>query len=116
MVYHPGQNVMVHWIVKPGVAAGAPASQVELTALLTGPYADVSDLKNPAMGDGRPASGRVTFEAQPVQPSGAGNERPVSVIPIADEALPGYYNLVTSVRGDGGSASAASVITVAPKP
>jgi hypothetical protein len=114
-VYQPGQNVTVHWIVKPGTDPAANPLQVELAARLTGPYADVGDLKNAAKGMAAPASEEATFEAQPVRPSGAADERPVSVIAIAADALPGYYNLITSVRQDGGGTSGASVVRVGPK-
>jgi hypothetical protein len=115
-VYQPGQNVTVHWIVKPGTDSAAKPSQVELAARLTGPYAGVGDLKNAARSKAAPVSGEVTFEAGPVRPSGVADERPVSVIPIAADALPGYYNLITSVRQGGGSVSGASVVRVTPEP
>ncbi|MGI5151485.1 hypothetical protein ACQEVC_34840 [Plantactinospora sp. CA-294935] len=114
----------VHWIVKPGNDPAAKPSQVELAARLTGPYMGVGDLKSAARGKAQPASGEVTFEAplvRPsgeaplVRPSGAADERPVSVISIAADALPGYYNLITSVRQGGGSVMGASVVRVAPK-
>lgn len=114
-VYQPGQDMTVHWIVKPGTDPAANSTQVELTARLTGPYGDVSELKSAAGGTARPALGEVTFEAQPVRPSGAAGERPVSVIPIARDAPPGSYNLIFAVREDGGVIGGASVVRVAPK-
>lgn len=114
-VYQPGQQVTVRWIVMPGTNPAGKPSQVELVARLTGPYSGVGDLKNAARSKAQPASGEVTFEAPLVRPSGAADERPVSVISIAADALPGYYNLITSVRQGGGSVSGASVVRVAPE-
>ncbi len=114
-VYQPGQEMTVHWIVRPGADPAAKPAEVELTARLTGPYGDVSELKSAAGGTARPAVGEVTFEAQPVRPSGAAGDRPVSVIPIAEDALPGYYNLIFAVHQGGGGVGGASVVRVAPK-
>ncbi|MFI6784842.1 hypothetical protein [Micromonospora sp. NPDC050276] len=114
-VYQPGQDMTVNWIVRPGTDPAAKPAQVELTARLTGPYGDFSELKSAAGGTVRPASGEVTFEARPVRPSGAAGERPVSVIPIAEDAPPGYYNLIFAVHEDGGVVGGASVVRVAPK-
>ncbi|MEO3775204.1 hypothetical protein [Micromonospora sp. B9E7] len=114
-IYQPGQHVAVHWNVEMGTDPAAKPPQVELAARLTGPYSSVGDLKNASRGGTQPAPGETTFEAPPVRPSGAADERPVSVISIGTDAQPGYYNLVTSVRQDGGTVSGASVVRVAPK-
>ncbi|MGW3618556.1 hypothetical protein [Micromonospora arida] len=114
-VYQPGQDMTVNWIVRPGTDPAAKPAQVELTARLTGPYGDVSELKSAAGGTARPALGVVTFEAQPVRPSGAAGERPVSVIPIPEDAPPGSYNLIFAVDEGGGVVSGASVVRVAPE-
>ncbi|MBM7494263.1 hypothetical protein JOD64_005485 [Micromonospora luteifusca] len=114
-VYQPGQNIILQWIVMPGTAPAAKSPQVELTARLTGPYADPSELKNATTGKVRPASKEATFQAPPVRPSGAADERPSSVIPIAEDALPGYYNLIFAIREGDGSVSGASIVLVASK-
>ncbi|MCZ7375291.1 hypothetical protein [Micromonospora sp. WMMC250] len=114
-VYQPGQEMTVHWIVKPGSDPAAKPTEVELTARLTGPYGDVSELKSAAGGTTAPASEEVTFEARPVRPSGAAGERPASVIPIAEDAPPGFYNLIFALHEGGGGVSGASVVLVAPK-
>lgn len=114
-VYQPGQEMTIHWIVRPGTDPAAKPAEVELTARLTGPYGSASELKSAGGGRARPALGEVTFDAQPVRPSGAAGDRPVSVIPIAEDALPGYYNLIFAVHQGGGGVSGASVVRVAPK-
>ncbi|MGY4909168.1 hypothetical protein [Micromonospora aurantiaca (nom. illeg.)] len=106
--YHPGQTLSVQWTVEPG----STSPQVELTAQLTGPYGTVDDLKAASAGPGL-----VTFTATPIQPTGTPGERPASTIVIGPDAKPGFYDLVTSVVGDGNAiTSGSSIIQVAPKP
>ncbi|WP_232233926.1 hypothetical protein [Micromonospora chokoriensis] len=114
-VYQPGQKLILHWIVTPGTAPASKSPQVELTARLTGPYADPSELKSATTGKAAPAAGQATFQAPPVRPSGAADERPSSVIPIAEDALPGYYHLTFAIREGGGSVGGASIVLVAPQ-
>lgn len=114
-LYQPGQILTVHWIVESPDEPGAIPPQVELAARLTGPFATVDDLKA-ATEDTQTVSGRVTFSAAPVRPSGEPDERPVSTIVIGPEAEPGYYNLVTSVIGDDNTASGGgSIVRVEPR-
>ncbi|MFJ8581612.1 hypothetical protein [Micromonospora sp. NPDC093277] len=114
--YQPGQTLTVDWTVEsPEEPAGTPP-QVELAALLTGPFATVGDLKAATEGGAPTVPGLVTFAAAPFRPSGMPDERPVSTIVIGPDAKPGYYNLVTSVVGDGNTTSGASIIRVVPMP
>lgn len=110
--YRPGETLTIHWIVVPG-EAGTPATQVELTARLTGPYATVTDLKT-AASPGMGVAGASTFVADPIRPSGQAGEQPVSVILIPPTAAPGFYNLIHTVDQPGGSAGGASIIQVKP--
>ncbi|MGR6318306.1 hypothetical protein Q2K19_01280 [Micromonospora soli] len=113
-LYRPGQTVTLHWSVEaPDEPGPATPPRVELTALLTGPFATVDELKI-ATTDTRTVPGLVTFAAAPVRPSGAPGERPVSTIAIGSDARPGYYHLATSVIGDGGTAGGASVVRLVP--
>ncbi len=113
--YEPGQTFTVHWIVEfPDEPVPASPPQVELKAHLTGPFATEDDLKAAAMGT-RSIPGLVTFTAPPVRPSGAPDERPVSNIPIAPDAGPGYYNLVTSVLSAEHTVSGEGIIQVVPR-
>ncbi|WP_433357908.1 hypothetical protein ACQPYV_12680 [Micromonospora saelicesensis] len=114
-IYQPGQEMAVHWIVRPGTDPAAKPVKAELTARLTGPYREVSELKSTAGDTAQHAWGEMTFEAEPVRPSGAAGEQPVSVISIAEDALPGYYNLIFAVLQGGGGVSGASVVRVTPK-
>ena len=45
-VYQPGQEMTVHWIVRPGTDPAAKPAEAELTARLTGPYGSASELKS----------------------------------------------------------------------
>ncbi|MEU5725913.1 hypothetical protein ABZ783_29380 [Micromonospora sp. NPDC047738] len=115
--YQPGQTLTVDWTVESPEEPGGTPPQVELAALLTGPFATVGDLKAATEGTSTPTvPGLVTFAAAPVRPSGMPDERPVSTIVIGPDAKPGYYNLVTSVADGGNTVSGASIIQVAPKP
>ncbi|MFG2045436.1 hypothetical protein [Dactylosporangium sp. NPDC048998] len=111
-LYRPGQTLTVHWIVSGSDQPGATQPHVELAARLIGPYASVDTLK--AATDDQTPSEAVTFAAAPVRPSGTPDERPVSTIVIGPEAKPGYYNLITSVTGEGSTVSGASIIHVVP--
>lgn len=115
--YHPGETLVIHWIVVPGEAgASASAPEVELRAHLTGPYPTVAGLKStPGHGGnpGNPASA-ATFTAAPVRPSGAPGEQPASSIAIPATAGTGYYNLVTDVAAASSTVGGATVIRVVP--
>ncbi len=112
--YRPGDTLAIHWIVVPGkLGSDSPGREIELNACLTGPYSTVSDLKK-ANGDRDLATG-CTLSAVPVRPSRQPGEQPVSVILIPPTALPGSYNLTTSVSGSGFSFGGAAVIQVISK-
>jgi len=50
-VYHPGDVMTVHWIVQNEAPTSATQStQIDLSAKLSGPYADVSSLKQREIG------------------------------------------------------------------
>jgi hypothetical protein len=111
--YQPGQTMTLHWTVVPGSGSPPIAPQAELMARLTGPYPDSSVLKA-AVSD-RNSAGEVTYPATPIRPTGAVDERPVSVIRIGTDARPGLYNLAWSATESGGTVSGASVIQVVAK-
>ncbi|MFC0100984.1 hypothetical protein ACFFKH_26140 [Micromonospora marina] len=109
--YQPGQTLTVHWTVEFPDEPSSTSPQVELAARLTGPYGTVDDLKAAST-----VPGLVTFEAAPVRPVGAPGERPVSTIAIGADAEPGFYDLTTSVIGDGNTTtSGSSIVQVTPK-
>ncbi|MEU2702391.1 hypothetical protein [Micromonospora aurantiaca (nom. illeg.)] len=110
--YQPGQTLTVHWTVESPDEPGSASPQVELAARLTGPFGTVDDLKAASA-----VPGLVTFTATPVRPTGTPGERPASTIVIGPDAEPGFYDLATSVVGDGNTTtSGSSIIQVAPKP
>jgi hypothetical protein len=107
-VYRPGETLTIHWIVQGRPVSGA-VSTIELHAYLSGPYDSLVGLKG---GAAAPA----TFTAAPVRPAGAAGEQPISTVLIPATALPGYYNLMTSIGGSGFTVSGGSVIQVAAGP
>ncbi|BEL09466.1 hypothetical protein Q0Z83_076570 [Actinoplanes sichuanensis] len=109
--YRPGQTLLVHWTAESPAAPVTDSPQVELTARLTGPYATVDELKT-AIGERGDDAGKVTFEAQPLRPTGTPGEQPVSSIPISSDARPGFYNLTTAENQAGRTASGGSIIRV----
>lgn len=112
--YQPGDTVAIHWIVVPGrLSSDAPPRELELNACLTGPYSTVSDLKEANGGHDRAAG--CTSSAVPIRPSGQPGEQPVSLILIPATAVPGKYNLTTSVSGSDFSFGGASIIQVISK-
>jgi hypothetical protein len=112
--YQPGDTLAIHWIVDPGkLSSDSPTRALELNACLTGPYSTVSDLKK--ANGGQDLAAGCTLSAAPIRPSGQPGERPVSLILIPPTALPGNYNLATSVSGPGFSFGGASVIQMISK-
>ncbi len=115
--YQPGQALALYWTVTSPDDRAETRPQVELNALLTGPFATEAELKAAATGTTPPVPGLVTFTAAPVRPSGTPGERPTSTIVIGPEAKPGYYNVVTSLVGDDGTTIRGdSVVRVVPRP
>lgn len=112
--YQPGDTLVIHWIpISDDLGQASPPPELELNARLVGPYATVSDLKQ-ANEDGQYPAAPVTYTAEPVRPSSQPGKRPVSTIMIPPTAVPGFYNLMTSVDGIGFRLEGASVIEVIP--
>lgn len=113
--YQPGDTLAIHWIVIPGsLRSDSPTRELELNARLAGPYSTVSDLKD-ANGDGQDLAAGFTLTAAPVRPSGQPGEQPVSLVVIPLTAVPGFYNLTTSVGRPGFSVGGAAIIRVISK-
>jgi hypothetical protein len=108
--YRAGETLTLHWIVVPGQPGGAPPN-VELNAWLSGPYSSVTELKS-AEADMSGAPGSFMVKAEPVRPSGAAGEQPISRIAIPPTTAAGYYNLVTSIGEPGSSVTGATIIRI----
>lgn len=117
--YVAGETVTLRWMVDaPTGPAATAASDVELGASLTGPYGDVEALKalvGPEA-SGSPPEGIVTYSAEPLHPTGAEIEAPVSLIPLPPTALPGIYDLEISIVEPNGSVITRSVVRVVAPP
>lgn len=112
-VVHPGDVLRLHWIVTPGPpAAPTSAVPVALSASLTGPYADVANLKVSVVGNGAPSP---TMTASPVQTTDQAGGAPVTTIAIPPDAAPGLYNLTTVVESSGATLTGGHIIRIEPR-
>jgi hypothetical protein len=84
---------------------------VTLTAVLTGPYRTIGDLKDASKGG--PNRSSIVAAAPVIRLSVVPARSPVSVVTIPPDAAPGSYNLSVAVASGAASASGASIITVA---
>jgi len=106
-VYHPGDVVTVHWIVEEGAPTSATKpTQVDLSARLTGPYGDVSSLKQ------RAATGAPAFSAAPIVTSDWAGGAPTSRLLIPANAAPGFYDLSTAAKSAGMTTGGGSIVRV----
>lgn len=107
-VFHPGEVLTVHWIVQPGAPTSATQrNEVKLSAGLTGPYADVSSLKQHG-GTKTPSISAPLFVTSDV----AGGT-PSSRLLIPENAAPGFYDLSTASRSGGLTSGGGGIIRVA---
>jgi hypothetical protein len=105
-LYHPGEALVVHWIVSPGPrTASDVATTLTLSATLQGAYASVTTLKSGA-------SSAYTLRAPAVTTTDRSPAAPTSVIQLPQDLPPGYYNLMTKVAMPDYSAGGGSVIQV----
>jgi len=86
------------------------AVPVTLTAVLTGPYRTVGDLKD--ANQGGPDQSSIVATAPVIKVSVVPASSPVSVVAIPPGAAPGSYNLSFSVASGTNSTSGTSIVTV----
>jgi hypothetical protein len=107
-VYHPGDVMSIHWIVQSGMPTSATQpTQVSLSVRLTGPYADISSLKE------RGVKGTSSISAAPIVTSDWVGGAPTSRLVIPANASPGFYDLSTGTKSGGMTAGGASIVRVA---
>jgi len=109
-LYHPGETLVLHWIVSPGPPTSSHApTRLTLSASLDGAFGSVADLKggSPAADTPRAASVTTTDRSPTV---------PNSVIQLPADLAPGYYNLVFKIAAAGNSFGGASVIQITGQP
>jgi methionine-rich copper-binding protein CopC len=106
-LYHPGEALVVHWIVSPSTRTASDAAiTLTLSVTLQGAYASVPTLKI-----GGPAA--YTLHAAEVTTTDRSPTAPTSVIQLPADLPPGYYNLATKVAmPDDNSVGGASVVQV----
>jgi hypothetical protein len=107
-VYHPGEVLTLHWIESTTTAA-APATPVDstLTAHLDGGFPSATQAK----ADRAHAPERV--HSAPVRVTDRATSAPTSRLRIPADAVPGWYDLTTSVASQGNLTADTSVIRVA---
>jgi hypothetical protein len=111
-VHHPGEAITLHWIVTAAPATGSTAAvPVTLSAVLTGPFPDVSTLKT-AMASGSPPAALVA--AADVQTTDRAGGAPTSTLRLPALAAAGFYDVRTTVASGGGDLSADGIIRVVP--
>ena len=106
-VYHPGDVMTIHWIVQRGAQTSATQpTQVDLSASLTGPYADVTSLKEHALKD------TASISAAPTVTSDWAGGAPISRLVIPAKAVPGFYDVRTSSKSGGMTAGGHGIVRV----
>ena len=86
------------------------APPMTLTAVLTGPYRTIGDLKD--ANKGGPDQSSLVAAAPVIRVSVVPANSPVSVVTIPRGTAPGSYNLSFSVASGAASTSGATIITV----
>ena len=105
--WHPGQVVTLQWSAESaGMSAADVQHPITLSAIFTGPYANVVALK---------AGGThsETLLASPIQVTDRTSVGAVSTIALPLDLAAGWYNLITTEKSSGGSTAGAMVIQVA---
>jgi hypothetical protein len=103
-VYHPGEALVVHWMVSPGwPTTSSIATTLTLSLTLQGPYASVTALKSGA-------AASYTLHAATLTTTDRSNRAPTSSIQLPGDLPPGFYNLTTKIAGPDSSQSGASVV------
>jgi hypothetical protein len=111
-VYHPGDVMTVHWIVQNEAPTSATQStQIDLSAKLSGPYADVSSLKQREIGATSIAAA-TSISAAPIVTSDWAGGAPTSKLLIPATAAPGFYNLSTTVKSGGFTGGGDGIVRV----
>ena len=107
-VYHPGEVMTIHWIVQEGALTSATQpTQVDLSVSLTGPYADVTSLKEHAEKD------TASISAAPTVTSDWAGGAPISRLVIPAKAVPGFYDVRTASTSGGMTGGGHSIVRVA---
>jgi hypothetical protein len=109
---HPGDVLYVHWLVSSGPPSrSAGPVPVTLSASLTGSFADAAQLKG-SFSEGVPSP---MATASPVQTTSQAGGTPVSAIAVPPDAVPGLYDLTTSVESGGVRLSGGSIVRIEPR-
>jgi hypothetical protein len=110
--WHPGEEMALHWIAaSAGMTSDATGVPIELSAVLSGPYASVATLK-------AGGSHARALAASPIAVTDRTPGDPVSGIVLPLDLPAGWYNLTFTIRSAGGnlveSATVVQVTLVSP--
>ncbi len=106
--WHPGQGIPLQWIAERAGTTSDPAGHlIALTAVLTGPYASVAELKT-----GGPYARSLAAEPLSVTDRMSGD--PLSSIDLPLGLPVGWYNLAFAIKSAGGTVGSATVVQVTP--
>lgn len=112
-IYHPGSVITVHWVRSVATPTQAPASTIELSVSLSGPYRTVNLLKSDSVG-AHPRLGLTNAHARRISVLDTDVASPISVLRIPADAGSGYYNLTMTTGTKGLTESGAGVIRIEP--
>jgi hypothetical protein len=100
-----------HWIVQNEVPTSATQStEIDLSAKLSGPYADVSSLKQREVTGASSIAAAPSIAAVPIVTSDWAGGAPPSRLLILATAVPGFYDLSTAVKPGGMTAGGAGIL------
>ncbi len=112
--WHAGQTITLHWqATPPGRTTDPSAHQIVLSLSLTGPFANVDELKQ-AISQGSKPAGVRTVSAVPVFANDKRVEEPASELRLPPDLPPGFYNLASQTTEAGQSWGGSGIIKVIP--
>jgi hypothetical protein len=110
-IYHPGSVITIHWIRKFVAPTQVPATSINLSLSLSGPYRTVASLKTDSIG-AHPRRGRTKASAKRIVVLDTAFDSPVSILRVPNDARSGYYNLTTTIGTKSLTVSGSGVIRI----
>jgi hypothetical protein len=110
-IYHPGSVISAHWTRSIVPSSQAPASSIELSLSLSGPYRTVNLLKTDSA-RAHPLLGQTNERAVRIVVLDTAADSPVSILRIPQDAGTGYYNLTTTTASKNLTVGGSGIIRV----
>jgi hypothetical protein len=110
--WHPGQRITLHWLAQPGsLTSESAAHAVTLQITLTGPFANVNQLKQAiSSGSTQPGVRSIKASAPPLNDRSGGPA--TTELDLPADLAPGYYNLGYLQRIEGSSDEGATIVMI----